>query len=104
MLVYAITNQIDGKKYVGQTRRTLEARWKEHVHSARQPSRHKQCPYLYAAMNKYGFDNFSAAAIEQAETQEELDERETFWIAEFVTTNRDRGYNISFGWSAPCSK
>jgi hypothetical protein len=55
-------------------------------------------------MNKYGFDNFSAAAIEQAETQEELDERETFWIAEFDTTNRDRGYNISFGGSAPCSK
>lgn len=39
MLVYAITNQLDGKKYVGQTRRTLEARWKEHVRSARQPSR-----------------------------------------------------------------
>ena len=103
MLVYAITNQIDGKKYIGQTRRTLEERWKEHVKSSHQPSRHKQCPYLYAAMNFHGIENFTVETIEHADSQEELDERETFWIAELDTTNRDHGYNISFGGSAPCS-
>ena len=101
MIIYAITNQIDGKKYIVQTRRTLPERWREHLHSARQPSRHKMSPYLYAAMNKYGFENFSAEVVEQAETQEELDERETFWITELDTTNRDKGYNISFGGASP---
>lgn len=103
MLIYMITNQIDGKKYIGQTRRTLEERWREHLHSARQPSRHKQCPYLYAAMNKYGFENFSVRIIDDADSQEELDDIEELWISKLGTTDRRFGYNISFGGASPCS-
>ena len=31
MIIYSITNQINGKKYVGQTIQSLEARWNQIV-------------------------------------------------------------------------
>ena len=100
MIVYAITNWLDGHKYVGQTGRTIEARWKEHCASARQPSRVKQCPYLYAAMNKYGIENFEISEIDRADDRDKLDDIEELWIAKLGTTDRNRGYNISFGGSS----
>ena len=30
MIIYLLTNKLDGKAYVGQTRRTLEERLREH--------------------------------------------------------------------------
>lgn len=97
MIVYCVTNNLDNKKYVGQTGRTIEARWKEHLHSARQPSRIKQCPYLYAAMNKYGSENFTIVEIDRSENEDQIDDVEELWIAKLGTTDRSRGYNISFG-------
>jgi hypothetical protein len=52
-------------------------------------------------MNKYGFENFTIREQDRAETQEDLDKRETFWITEFGTANRKHGYNISFGGASP---
>ena len=97
MIIYAITNWVNGKKYIGQTRRTVEERWREHLHSAKQPSRIKMSPYLYAAMNLHGLDNFTIAEVDRAETQEELDDLEELWIAKCGTTDQNRGYNISWG-------
>ena len=48
MFVYLITNTINGKRYVGQTKRTLHERWWQHTHQ-------KNCRYLSAAINKYGY-------------------------------------------------
>lgn len=32
--IYLVTNQVTGKEYIGQTTRTLEERWKQHVSDA----------------------------------------------------------------------
>ena len=100
MIVYCITNLVNGKKYVGQTGRSLAERWKEHCASSRQPSRTKQCPYLYAAMNAHGIENFEITEIDRAENANHLDDLEELWITKLGTTDRNRGYNISFGGSS----
>lgn len=97
VIVYVITNLVTGKKYVGQTRRTIEERWREHLHSARQPSRVKMCPYLYASMNVHGFGNFTISELDRAQTLDELNDLEELWIAKLGTTDRRWGYNVSWG-------
>jgi hypothetical protein len=48
-------------------------------------------------MKKYGIDSFVIEPIDQAESQQELDDLEELWIAKLGTTDRTRGYNISWG-------
>jgi predicted GIY-YIG superfamily endonuclease len=35
-LIYLITNTVNGKRYIGQTVRTLRQRWQQHVRDAKQ--------------------------------------------------------------------
>ena len=37
--IYKVTNTVNGKIYVGQTRRTIAARWKQHIYNAHHPSK-----------------------------------------------------------------
>ena len=32
--IYCITNTVNGKQYIGQTKRTVEERWKQHICNA----------------------------------------------------------------------
>lgn len=48
-------------------------------------------------MNKYGFENFEFKIIDKAFTQEDLDEKERFWIGFFDSNNKRRGYNLDSG-------
>lgn len=54
MIIYAITNELNGKRYIGMTEMTLARRWYSHVHSARSG---RNSP-LYHAIRKYGEDAF----------------------------------------------
>ena len=90
--IYIITNKNNDKVYIGQTSRTIEARWKEHLLSSQdEAKRHYK---LYAAMNKYGVDSFSIGKIEQCES-EKLNEREQYWINRF--DSYANGYNMTIG-------
>jgi hypothetical protein len=51
-------------------------------------------------MNKYGIENFEIAEIDRADDRDQLDDIEELWIAKLGTTDRNRGYNISFGGSS----
>ncbi len=54
MVIYKITNTINGKAYVGQTvQSNPRARWYQHKENAK-----KQKHPLYCAMRKYGVHNF----------------------------------------------
>lgn len=90
MIIYVITNKINGKQYVGQTKGSLEQRWNQHKHYA------SHCYALKAAISKYGADNFSIEQIDSANSREELNEKERYWI-EKLNTLSPNGYNLTTG-------
>jgi hypothetical protein len=97
--VYKITNLMNGKVYIGQTTETPKARFHRHANKALHNKR--GCTYLYAAIRKYGPEEFWVEKIADAPTKEELDVLEIRLIAEHQATNRAVGYNICPGGSVP---
>lgn len=53
--------------------------------------------YFHNALNKYGFDNFKFEEIDNAETQDELNEKERYWIKYYNSNNKEKGYNLDSG-------
>lgn len=90
--IYKITNQINGKAYIGKTLKTIAERWKEHLKDSQNTS--KEHRPLYAAMKKYGIDNFSIEEVECC-SDCELSDREKYWIEYFGTFKY--GYNATVG-------
>ena len=90
--IYKITNKINGKVYIGQTKKTIEERFQEHLKKAKIHTNR----YLYDAMNKYGYENFIVSQIEKC-PDNNLDEREIFWIAFYQSNNKLYGYNMTAG-------
>ena len=72
-IIYKITNKVSGKSYIGQTRYTIEFRWKQHQHK-------KDNTYFHNAIHKYGIENFSIEILEKCNI-EDLNSREIFYIA-----------------------
>lgn len=91
MIIYKITNLVNGKMYIGQTIRPLEKRWKAHYRE-----RHSDRP-ISRALCKYGRENFKIEEITRASSRDELDELEKFWIIELDTMNPLNGYNARGG-------
>lgn len=88
MIVYKITNKQNGKIYIGQTINSLEDRWKRHQNDAL----HNIIDTHFArAIRYYGVDNFVAEIIDTATTQEELTQKEYYWIAYYDSAKN--GYN-----------
>lgn len=92
MLIYVVTNKINGKQYVGQTIKTLHERWMLHLWCAKNNYRWP----IYAAIRKYGIQSFELQVIDVAISSEELDEKEVYWIAKLKTLSPN-GYNIAVG-------
>lgn len=94
MLIYKITNLVNGKMYVGQTIHTLEKRKSEHIRDSQ-----RYDLLLYRAMNKYGFENFKFEIIkDNIQTQEDLNYWEKYYIKKFKTfEDRNIGYNMTEG-------
>lgn len=86
MIIYRITNNLNGMIYIGQTRKTVAERVKQHIY--RQSK-------IGKAMTKYGTENLSIDVIDHADTQEELDSLERFWIAFYNSC--ENGYNTLMG-------
>jgi group I intron endonuclease len=93
--VYLLRNLVNGKGYVGQhAGKSTDKRWGWHIWAAYKGL--VKSP-LYAAMRKYGLDNFSAEIIWQGDT-DLLNDRETFYIANLNTFIDDsHGYNLTRG-------
>lgn len=89
MVIYLVTNKVNGKKYVGQTIRPVLERWRDHC-------RLDKGNYFHRAIQKYGSDNFEIQIIDTATSGEELDEKEIYWIQK-LNTLVPRGYNIKPG-------
>ena len=87
--VYLHLNKINGKRYYGITSLKVERRWNNGKGYKEQ--------YFVRAINKYGWNNFEHIIVAKGLTKEEAGWIETVLIAEYDTTNPDKGYNITKG-------
>lgn len=86
--IYLLTSP-SGKHYVGQTRQSVEARW-------RNGRGYKSCTLLNKAIQKYGWENFTHEILVICESAELADELEKRYIKEYdcIAPN---GYNLDIG-------
>lgn len=88
--VYKYTSP-SNKVYIGQTCQSIgkRAMWngKGYKHST----------HFYAAIQKYGFENFQVEILKDNLTLEEANYWEIYYIKLYNSTDREKGYNISLG-------
>jgi group I intron endonuclease len=75
-VIYKITNTLNGKFYIGQTKMRLSARWSKHKRDARAGAGW----ILAAAIRKYGHENFSLDVLDRHNSRDELNAAEVAWI------------------------
>lgn len=85
--IYLTTNLINGKKYVGQHR------------SARfQPDKYiGSGVLLLKAIEKYGIENFKCELLESCNSDDELNEKEIYWIKKLNAVEDEDYYNLCKG-------
>lgn len=88
MIIYKITNLINGKIYIGQTVRELEERIGEH--------KRKRNSLVGKAIKKYGEENFSIEVVDKGCSLEELNNKEIKWIQHYGCVV-PFGYNQCYG-------
>jgi group I intron endonuclease len=94
MVIYSITNLLDGKRYIGQTiEKNPHDRYCKHKYELKK-NVHSNSK-LQNAWNKYGQYNFIFCVIEECANQLELDSKEAEYIIQFNSIKA--GYNIRFG-------
>lgn len=84
MWIYKTTNLVNNKIYIGQTHYQTVNYMGSGV-------------LIGHALKKYGAENFVKEYIDEALSQEELDDKEKFWIKELHAQDRTIGYNIADG-------
>ena len=91
MIIYMITNLMDGKVYVGKSRKSFI--------DFENSSYYGSGIIIKKAIKKYGKECFERIILESGiETEKKLSEREKFWIAEMKSkVEFKEGYNISNG-------
>jgi GIY-YIG catalytic domain len=98
VIVYVIINIAVGKRYVGQTTKTLEFCWQGHLAQARTGRRDMP---LLDAIREYGAAAFTKETAQVCSSQYEMNYAERAWIERLGTIIPD-GYNASFGiWRHP---
>lgn len=88
--VYLHRNKSNGKIYVGQTCKTPKARWQN-------GAGYKTQAHFWAAICKYGWDNFEHTIIASNLTRDEANSLEQELIKQFDTMNPEKGYNKDSG-------
>lgn len=100
--IYMIRNIINDKKYIGlTTRKSIESRWKEHIHTAFDLNNKDSTAPFKKAIRKYGPDNFELSQLDICYTNlDELKELEMYWIQyynTFLGNPNSQGYNATIG-------
>ena len=92
--VYEHINKINNKKYIGITSQKPEDRW------GNNGINYKSSPHFYAAIQKYGWNNFYHNIIFSELTKEQACQKEKELISKFQTQDKEFGYNILEGGQA----
>lgn len=90
--IYKITNNVNGKVYIGQTIQTIKERFYQHCATKCSDSVLNMA--IHRAIKKYGKFNFTIEVIEEVD-KDSLNDREKFWIEYYNSYNN--GYNSTIG-------
>lgn len=93
-VLYEHRNKINGKRYIGITNNTTK-RW------CSNGKRYEKCPHFWAAIQKYGWDNFEHNVLIYDLTLEEASRLEIYYIAKYRTREKAFGYNVMEGGQTP---
>lgn len=88
--VYIHKNKVNGKVYIGQTCQKPSRRW------GINGSGYKGQPF-YAAIQKYGWNNFEHIILKQNLSLEEANLWEKYYIKKYNSSNSNFGYNCTLG-------
>ena len=89
--IYKIVNDINEKIYVGKAKNGAKKRWYEHI---KRDIHNNQ--YIHNAMLLYGIEHFHYEIIESNICDEELNDREKYWI-KTLKSKIPNGYNQTDG-------
>lgn len=87
--IYKITNNVNGKIYIGQTWISIKERFRKHTHIS------SNCLKIKRAIDKYGKNNFQIKLITVCSTQKVADHLESYFIEKYDSV--ENGYNILIG-------
>ena len=90
--IYCITCLINGRKYVGATRKFAERKY-HHFHALRKGTHRND--FLQRSFDKYGECNFEFTVLEIIANNSPMHEREVHWIKSLDTFNN--GFNLTLG-------
>lgn len=88
--IYKITNQVNGKVYIGQSI-NISSRWRAEKSAAFNPNNAEYDCYRSRAFRKYGVENFIFEIIEEC-LPKDLNKKEAYW-ADFYNSYIPNGYN-----------
>jgi group I intron endonuclease len=94
---YKITNKINGKVYIGYTKKSVDTRFREHVKVSR--GKGYKCSFQYAIL-KYGKDNFEVQVLDDNLTKKNACMKEIEYIV--LYDSRKNGYNETSGGDGGC--
>lgn len=92
--IYCIENTENGMQYVGKTKLDVDDRFKIHINNSKSKSVNKT--YLYSSFVNYGVDKFIVFLLEDNISNDEINQKEIFWISE-LNTFAPNGYNLTKG-------
>lgn len=92
--LYCHTNRINGKQYVGITKRGSEKRWGASGYRYKKQA-------IGAAIEKYGWENFDHEILLTGLTKEEAEAEEKRFVRELGTL-APNGYNLTTGGNLGC--
>lgn len=89
-ILYEHRNKLNGKRYIGITNNKTK-RW------CGKGKRYERCPHFWAAIQKYGWNNFEHNVLIFDLSLSEANALEIHYIKKFKTTEKAYGYNLASG-------
>ena len=99
--IYKVTNRLNHKIYIGKSV-DIKRRWQDHIRESKVTEQQWSSNYrgvrtpFHSAIRKYGAENFTFEVLEECD-EEQLNNKERYWIKKLNSTNRDIGYNVTLG-------